>query len=183
MQQRFTHWQPFVDGESTFDFSHLNGVCLVVRDSAGVDRRVCVTFSDHCFTRPPVDGNDVAPVYPNCSRANGRFCTERYELSLGLPQLLEFVASGGDVWNSQSEHYAILRNVNFRGNVVDYVAIFSLEKIKGTEFDLHMHVRTAHHRDERPIDTYGSVRFAHLIALAIQKKRPKKNFDQRRKRP
>jgi hypothetical protein len=184
MQPRFSDWPPFVHDGVEYYLSHLNGVSLNATDSAGRSRRIRVTFSDHCFTRPPLGDDDPAPAYPDCSRTDGRFCTERHELSLGILAVLEYVTTRGIVWNSQSEHYVIIKNVDFRGEAVDYAIIFSISKFKGSsDYDLHMHVRTAHRRDEKPIDTFGSVRFAHLLTLAIQRKRPKKNYDRNRKRP
>ncbi len=185
MQPRFSDWPAFVHYGAKYDLSHLNGVLLIAVDSAGEKRRIRVTFSDHCFTRPAMGEHDAAPTYPNCSRGvDGRFCTERYELSRGIYAALEYVAKRGIVWNSHGEHYIVVKDVDFRGQPIDYAIIFSLSKFKGShDYDLHMHVRTAHRRDEEPIDTFGSVRFAHLLALAIQKRRPRKNFDRHRKRP
>lgn len=183
MSGRFEPWQPFVHGETTYDLSHLNDFWLIVRDSGKVERCVRVTFADHCFTRPPAGTSDTAPVYPGCSRPDGRFCTDRYELSLGLRAALEYAASGGIVWNSHGEHFVLIKGVNFRDARIDYAVIFSLERLRGTEFDLLMHVRTAHMRDEKPIDTFGSVRLAHLVTLVMKNKKPTKNFARNRKRP
>ena len=174
-------WPPFLYDGKTYDLSHLNPWKLEVADSAKVTRSILVTCADHCFTKKP-DG-DSAPVYPGCSRDDGRFCVERYELSLNLRQMIEH-AVGGEIWLGNEERYVVIKGIDFRGRKVDYAIVFSLEKISGTEFDLRMHVRSAHKRyEDEPIDTYGSARFAHLVKLAIERKKPKRNFDRNRKRP
>ena len=49
--------------------------------------------------------------------------------------------------------------------------------------DLDMRVRTAYPCDEKDIVTFGVVRFAHLVTLRMQRKRPNRNFDRNRPRP
>jgi hypothetical protein len=121
-------WPPFVDGGTTYDLSHLNEFTFDVVDSAKVARKVIVSFSDHCFTRPPQDANDTAPVYPGCSRGDGRFCFERYALSHEIATIIREIGNE-NVWNSASENYIIGRGTDRNGNQADYVIIFSLEKL------------------------------------------------------
>lgn len=180
---RFFPWPPFVHRGVTYDLSHLNGVSITSKDSEGRERRIAVTFSDHCFTRDPTGDDDDGPVYPGCSRKGGRFCTERYGLSLGLVDALKRVAAGGVVWNTRGDHYAVIKGMVHNGATIEYAVIFSLDKVTGRDADLNLCVRTAHRRDERPIDTFGSVRFAHLVSLVMRNQRPNKNFDRKRKRP
>jgi hypothetical protein len=171
-----------VHGDKTYDLSHLNECLLVAKDSGGVERRITVTFVDHCFTRPSQGEGDEAPLFPDCSRPDGRFCTERYSLSHHIKSILDQLAKG-DVWNSAGEHYVIFKKVEHQGRKIDYVVVFSLDRLSGHSSDLHMHVRSAHKRDQDPIDTFGSVRFAHLIKLRMERKRPSKIFNHKRKRP
>lgn len=174
-------WPPFLHGGQTFDLSHLNEFVFEKGDSAEICRQIIVTFTDHCFTRPPRGAGDIAPAYPNCSRNDGRFCTERYDLSLKIKNI---IATARDVWNGTDEHFVIARAVDHRGVQVDYVVIFSIEKVKGLEeIDLHVRVRSAHQRDLSPIATFGSVRFVHLVKLTMEGKKPRKITDHHRKRP
>jgi hypothetical protein len=182
-------WPPFVHGEKIFDLSHLNERMDYVVDSKKKKRIVLVTFTDHCFTRLPNGSADAAPRYPGCSRMDGRFCTDRYELSLKLNHHINF-SNLREVWNTVGdEHYAIVRGVDHRGTRVEYAVIFSLEKLKGvqaeggTKVDLHMRIRTAHKRNNKPIETFGSVRFSHLVKLVMENERPLKIYDHKRKRP
>ena len=52
---------PFVHGGITYNLSHLDEYHFTVVDSDAQERRVAVTFSDHCFTRAPKP-NDVEIV-------------------------------------------------------------------------------------------------------------------------
>jgi hypothetical protein len=102
-------WPPFIYGGKTFDLSHLNERVSYAVDSSKKKRTIIITFSDHCFTRRPKGEGDRAPPYPNCSRKDGRFCSERYELSTKLNDHIDF-SSLRDVWNTgHDEHYAIVR--------------------------------------------------------------------------
>jgi hypothetical protein len=183
-------WPLFVHGEKTFDLSHLNERVDYAVDSSKKKRTVLITFTDHCFTRSPNGEGDTAPPYPGCSRADGRFCLERYELSTRLNDHLHF-STLREVWNTDSdEHYAIVRGVDHRGARIEYAIIFSLGRLKGVQtrggakINLHMRIRTAHRRDEnRAIETFGSVRFSHLVKLTMENKRPPKTYDRHRKRP
>jgi hypothetical protein len=184
-------WPPFVHRGTTFDLSHLNEHVKEATDSSKAKRTILVTFGDHCFTRPPNGEWDRAPRYPNCSRGvDGRFCTERHELSLQIMDQIDF-ASLKDVWNTKNdEHFVVIRGVDYQGTQIEYAVIFSLEKMKGVQtkgsggrrIDLHMRVRTAHKRDDT-IETFGSVRFPHLVKLVMEKKRPQRIYDHHRKRP
>lgn len=183
-------WPPFVHGKKIFDLTHLNERLDYIVDSGKRKRIVLTTFADHCFTRDPLGSDDAAPRYPDCSREDGRFCTERYELSTQLNDHLDF-STLKDVWNTENdEHYAIIKGVSHRGAMIEYAIIFSLTKLKGIQaeggakVDLHMRIRTAHRREDgRAVDTFGSVRFSHLVRLAIENKKPAKIYDSRRKRP
>lgn len=176
-------WPPFIVGEDSYDLSHLNEEVLEVLDSSKVRRGVLVTYSDHCFTRDPLDEEDLAPSFPNCSRSDGRFCAERYALSFDLPKIIRETAEGGVVWNTDGDHYAVVR-LNIGGESREYAVLFSLDRLKGFKnIHLHLRVRSAHPRNDDPIATFGSVRFAHLVRLRVANQRPPKLFDKKRKRP
>lgn len=176
-------WPSFMVDGQRFDLAHLNDFVLEAEDSSRAVRRMLVTFSDHCFTREPNDGLDAAPIFPGCSRGpDGRFSTERYALSLRLPDLIR-ATTQGVVWNMAGDHYAIVTKM-VDGARHDYAIVFSLDPIKGlSDIRLHMRVRTAHERPDHQIDTFGSVRFAHLLKLRFERRRPTKVYDRHRRRP
>ncbi len=181
--QTMASWPPFeVDG-TVYLLSHLDDIVLQVEDSEKATRGIRVSFSDHCFTRDPVDKADPAPFFPDCSRGKGgRFCVDRYTLSLDLPNLVKSL-TGGVVWNTDGDHYAVV-SAQVGGVRRDYAVVFSLDPLKGFQgIHLQMRIRSAHARDGAPINTFGNVRFAHLMTLRIANRRPNKVFDNNRKRP
>ncbi len=175
-------WPPFVYQGTTYDLSHLDEYQLSVRDSADIDRVIAVTFTDHCFTAKPEAGDDPELVYPGSSRQPGHFAFARYQLSLDLARLIE-QATHGKVWNVKGENVAAVPTVNHAGNQILYAIVFSLDPVKGLPVDLHMRVESAYPATEKSLVTFGSVRFHHLVALRMERKRPKQITDQRRKVP
>ena len=63
-----------------------------------------------------------------------------------------------------------------------YGIVFSLDRVKKLPVDLDLRVSNAFPCDAAEIVTYGSVRFAHLVTLRMQGKRPNRNFDRHRPR-
>lgn len=175
-------WPDFVVGDTTYDFSHLNEYTFETVDSDGTTRTIIVSFEDHCFTRKPKGADDTAPVFPGCSRQDGRFCTERFELSKAIQAHID-AASKAKVWSTTSDHYAVV-SIGQGDQSQEYGIVFSLDRVKGLAgVHLHMRIRTAHPRNEEPLDTFGNIRFAHLVKLRMLNQRPNKNFDRHRKRP
>ena len=53
-------WPPFVYQETVHDLAHLDEYQIQASDSRKVERRIAVTFSDHCFTRES-NGRETPP--------------------------------------------------------------------------------------------------------------------------
>jgi hypothetical protein len=51
-------WAAFVYRETAYTLAHLYEYEFVIEDAAHCQRRIVVTFADHCFTRSPVSGDD-----------------------------------------------------------------------------------------------------------------------------
>ena len=143
-----------------------------------------VTFTDHVFTRDEVVGDIVALAFPNCSRTpRGYLCPDRYRMSLHLPGLLAGLAYQR-VWNLTGEDpYAQLPILDDRGIRRLYAIVFTLDRLKGLKTDLRLIVRSAYVCDRKPPDTFGEVRFAHLVRLRLERKHPKREYGDKRKRP
>lgn len=175
-------WRSFAYQGSIYDLTHLDAYEVEVSDSGGASRRIAISFSDHCFTREPMDGDDPALLYPQSTRPVGYFCMERYQLSMQLAGHIAH-AMGGKVWTIEGENFAAIPTVNHQGNKVLYGIVFSLDRAKKQPVDLNMRIRTAYPCDEKDIVTYGSTRFSRLVTLRMQGKRPNRNFDRHRPRP
>jgi len=175
-------WAPFVYQGVTYDLTHLDEYEFTVKDTGDVDRRIAVTFADHCFTRKPEPGDDPALVYPGSDRRPGHFSFDRYPHTFGLVEHIAHAARG-QVWSVQGDNFAVVPVVDHAGKRVLYGIVFSLDRVKGLPVDLHMRVKTAYPATEKDIVTFGSVRFRHLVALRIAGKRPGRITDRRRKVP
>ncbi|MGB8681682.1 MAG: hypothetical protein WCD12_02255 [Candidatus Binatus sp.] len=174
-------WPSFVYRGTTHDLIHLNEYELVVVDTGGHERRIAVTFGDHCFTRAPTPGDDPALAYRDSDRRPGNFCFVRYALTFGLRQHIND-AVVGRVWNVEGDHFAAVPEVDSSGKRVSYGIIFSLDRVTGLPVHLHMRIKTAYPINLRLV-TFGSVRFLHLVALRMKGKRPQKDHQRRRKVP
>ncbi len=175
-------WPAFTYQGQLYSFEHLDEYVFSVNDSQSIDRQIVVTFEDHCFTRKWVVQDDVELIYRASSRERASFSIDRYQLSLNLRAHIKQAVSG-HVWNTGHDNYAIVPTMTHDGQRMLYGILFSLDPVKGLSVDLHMRVKTAYPCDQRAIATFGSVRFRHLVALRIQRKRPKKVSDRGRKRP
>lgn len=175
-------WPDFIYQGETFGLTHLAEGQIEVEDSKKLVRRIAISYSDHCFTREPKDGDDAALRYPHSTRNPGYFCVERYQLSLSLPAHLA-QAMKRKVWNLQGENYAVVPIVDHQGTAMLYGIVFSLDRVKKLPVDLDMRVRTGFPCDITDIATYGEVRFGHLVTLRMQGKTPNRNFDRHRPRP
>jgi hypothetical protein len=181
-------WTPFVHGGTTYDLSHLDEFEFSVTDSNAQERRIAVTFSDHCFTRDYEPNDDPALFYPGGSRTPGVFSFDRYRHSLDIGLHIAR-AVRGKVWNASryhgyQENFAAVPTVNHEGKRVLYAILFSLERGgKDLLIALHMRVRTAYPCDERAVPTFGEVRFSNLVALSMQGKSPARITDPHRRKP
>ncbi|MES2206714.1 MAG: hypothetical protein V4525_07960 [Pseudomonadota bacterium] len=174
-------WPSFYYNKIIYDLSHLNEYIFLVIDSSAVERKIAVTFSDHCFTSKNKDDNNSI-LYSYSSRKPGYFCFKRYSLSLGLKDHI-LNASEGEVWLVEGENLAIVPTVDVAGKEVLYGIIFNLKRIKGLPVDLHMRIETAYPCELKELTTFGSVRFKHFVTLRMQGKMPNRNLSKHRKKP
>jgi hypothetical protein len=175
-------WSSFNYQGAIYDLTHLDEYEVEVTDSQGAKRKIAISFSDHCFTREPEASDDAALRFPSSTRVVGHFCVERYQLSLGIREHLAY-AMQGKVWIIEGENFAVIPTIDHQGNKILYGIIFSLDRVKKLPVDLDMRVRTAYPCNMADIVTYGNVRFAHLVSLRMQSKRPNRNLTKHRPRP
>ncbi len=174
----------FLDGQ-LFELRHLNEYSLAVEDLDGVERRVIVTFSDHCFTEEyPEDTSQPQKFeYRESTRRPGYFCRRRYSHSLSLVGHIE-QAKTKSVWNVHSQNLAILPVVVEDGRNVFYAIVFNLRRITGTPYHLRMDVASAYICDDLSrFETFGHIGFKNLVSLALRGKHPARNTSRTRKRP
>ncbi len=156
---------------------------MEVVDSGAVSRRLVVTFSDHVFTRDAEPSDTSTGIFPGCSRNPGYFCPARYEASLALRELINSFPNQITWMLSGNDRYAQLPLHTDTGQVRLYAIIFTLDRVTGIPFDLHMKIRSAYFCHTKAPDTFGSVKFKHLVRLRCENRHPKKIADRNRPRP
>lgn len=180
---RFGVWGVFVTGAESYDLAHLDERIVVV-PVGGAEQSILVRFSDHCFTEDAAP-NDERPVFPASSRADGRFCLERYAASLKIWECID-KAVLGRVWLGEGDRYLVVKmDVGEGENLRHYIIALTLEKFKGhAQAKLLMRIRTAFLRTpDKQIATFGEVRFSNLVSLTLKGQSPKRIFDANRKKP
>lgn len=167
-----TPWPPFVYNGQTYDLSHLTEFVITVADHNNIERKIAVTFEDHCFTRDPEPGDTTATIYQGCSRNPGHFCFDRYNHSLNLVAQIQAAALGQVKIGEGRENYVIVNLANANGQTEEYAVFFSLDKVKGLPVHLRMRVKSAYPATKKKLVTHGTVRFRMLVSLRMQNKTP-----------
>ncbi|GMB81234.1 hypothetical protein NN6n1_20170 [Shinella zoogloeoides] len=180
-----TLWPDYTLGEVTYSFGHLSEAYMVASDSLGAEKSIIVTYADHVFTRDAKSGDDLANAFPGANRVPfGVFCETRYKLSKQLPALIEQIPSQR-IWNlRKDDRYAHVPLLTEGGETILYSVVFSLEPVKrNIPFDFWLRIRTAYPCDVDPPDTFGEVRFSHLLMVRDKGQHPQRNFTNHRKKP
>lgn len=127
-------WSPFESKEGdTYTFEHLEpfGFKVVKEASNQKPQReypCWVTFSCHCFTREPREGEAVTAscFYPAPKNEKRIFCKERYGLSFRLKGMIERHLSKGKTKCFQTKvgNFFILESTDSEGKSVNYEVYF-----------------------------------------------------------
>lgn len=151
-------WVDFQHGGKTYSLAHLVPVAHVYRRVENNDKpseafRVDVTFSLHCFSRRPGDGEvyDSQLMYPNVSEQR-LFDLERYEMSKRLP---EIIASLPERKIRQTGHgnYISVDLSHQDGTPIEYDVFFKVKKVGRGKLELRVesaYVRDAAYQSNRP---------------------------------
>lgn len=178
-------WPEYAHGENKFGFGHLAESYMVASDSVGVNRNIIVIYQDHVFTRDPVEGDSPSDAFPDARREPyGVFCPDRYRWSLVLPQIVSQLP-GERIWNlRKDDRYAHVPVVTENGDTILYSIVFSLEAVrKNIPYEFLLRVRTAYPCTDAPPDTFGDVRFSHLLMVRAQGTHTHRNYTSHRKMP
>lgn len=176
-------WGSFEFEEETFDLSHLDETVISVEIN-GEQHNILVEFSDHCFTEDALP-DDERPRFTASTRKDGRFCVKRYQASLNIWDHID-QALRGSVWLGESDRCLVVKLTAGEGQEpMHYVIPFTLERWKGDQrAKLKMRVRSAFMRhSNRRVATFGQVKFATLVELALKGGSPRRSYDRNRKKP
>lgn len=151
-----------------YDLGHLDPFTLKVTPKVeGADTYVVrTTFGFHTFTRDLTE-EDKPDLHITHQGEKRCFCTDRYDLSRELPDLIRY-ASGGRVYFSQRANFLIVESLADKN--APYVAFFRIEKAKKADgYDVAMFVTSAHLRPALP-DRLPAITFATLVDYTYQQK-------------
>ncbi len=131
---------PFFLNGVTFDLSHLNTITAKTRAelrASATNVKVEVEFSCHCWSRKPVDGEEIPPARFVADGSiqvprNRIFCESRYELSKALPQLVNnLLTTSGHIHKTDRKNIIridLVAPVVPGDVVVEYFVFMKLEK-------------------------------------------------------
>lgn len=145
-----------------YDLGHLDPFTFEVtpKGDGAPTYTVRVSFGHHTFTRA-LTPNDKPDLHFKCGGEMRCFCTERYELSEGLPDLIRYAANGR-VYFSERPDFMAIESLSEQN--APYVAFFKIEKAKkGEGSGLLMFVTSAHLRPALP-DKLPAVTFVTLAS-------------------
>lgn len=180
------NWKPVVAADgTTYSLDHLHDYIEVFRDSGGVERRVRVTFSNHCFSDRTYGHEPQEFLMPRKGLHGpkaGAFCLERHAASLAIRNR---IAQAGEIWNTRTVGEFVLLSRYRRpadGQKCVYCVFYTLRQVQNPDVDFVMEVTSAYLRDSRP-DTFGPSTHAEALALCARGMKPARNHTGGRPRP
>ena len=171
-------WNSFEYQGTTHDLSHLDPFEWHYTTEAGKNHpettyKFHVTFSMHCFTRKPKDGEQIAnDLWYQGPKEDRVFCFDRYELSQQLPGIIQDL---GDrpCWHTHHGNYFTIEVITQGGQAVDYEVYFDVTRAARKGW-LHLVVNSAYVRTAGYASTQPRKRKIRLRVIAhnTQKGKP-----------
>ena len=119
----------------TYKFSHLEPqtetfVRPAAKDQPSETFTVDIRYSDHCFTRSPMAGENFAAdlVYRNGDKKIRLFCPQRHEMSKLLPGLIRSLPERKPQHNGNNGNFFTIDALDLSGEPVKYIIIFNVRK-------------------------------------------------------
>ncbi|CAV17315.1 hypothetical protein [Vibrio atlanticus] len=133
-------WRGFTIDGQFYCLAHLQKKTIEVEiDSASV--KLHLSYSGHCFTDDKENGPIILP------RENRYWCHDRYELSKGLPDMIE----QGLISSYAIPHFAGKNNEQYHYmEAFDYAIFFTVRKPNNTTNELNLRIASAY-----PVETWG----------------------------
>ncbi|MEJ1342471.1 MAG: hypothetical protein RPU52_15325 [Candidatus Sedimenticola sp. (ex Thyasira tokunagai)] len=166
-------WQPFEYQGTTYDLSHLDPLYWSYTAAAGERRpertyKFQVSFSMHCFSRDPLEGEVVVPgLWYEEEREKRVFCFDRHELSYQLP---EIIRSMGDrvCWHTVHGSFFTIELTTKEGEEVEYEVYFDVTRATRKGW-LNLIVKSAYVRTEDYASTQPKKRKIRLDVIAYKR--------------
>jgi hypothetical protein len=124
--------------------------------------QIMVSYSLHCFTRRPKDGEEIPDAaWYSDSRESRVFDVVRWELSKYLPDIITTLEQRRCLHTGREEFVTV--EMLHEGRHFDYAVFFTVTKARKSGADLNLFVNSAHERVEA-IKYKKPIRF-HVILL------------------
>nr|VFJ70283.1 MAG: hypothetical protein BECKFW1821C_GA0114237_102217 [Candidatus Kentron sp. FW] len=141
----------FVHKGNRYHLTHLDSFDWHYRVKAGRERPdwICkfqVIFSDHCFTRNPFSGEEVAEdMWHEGPRGKRVFCFKRYELSFRLPEIIRTLGERVCYRTPHGNFLTVVALTIREGKQVEYEIYFDVVRASRKGW-LHLIVQSAYER-------------------------------------
>lgn len=170
-------WRPFTHQDVTYDLSHLDPFEWRYTAKASGKRpertyKFHVTFSMHCFTRNPKDGEQITTdSWYEGPKEKRVFCFDRYELSHQLPEIIK--STGNRVcWHTHHGNFFTVELTTKEGEEVEYEVYFDVTRATRRGW-LHLIVQSAYVRTEEYKSTRPRKRKIRLDVIAYNRQQGK----------
>ena len=170
-------WRPFTHQDVTYDLSHLDPFEWRYTAKASGKRpertyKFHVTFSMHCFTRNPKDGEQITTdSWYEGPKEKRVFCFDRYELSHQLPEIIK--STGNRVcWHTHHGNFFTVELTTKEGEEVEYEVYFDVTRATRRGW-LHLIVQSAYVRTEEYKSTRPGKRKIRLDVIAYNRQQGK----------
>lgn len=144
-------WPPFHHNKQSYDFSHLESKTVTfIVPASGKHPQLTVPvlfqYGDHCFTSEFKDGDDETLFYKeeikNGKPVRRMFNVLRWELSLGLPALMEgMLATNRRIYFTHNSNFHILEIRTHNDLIVDYLIFLDPQR---QDSRLRLYVQSAY---------------------------------------
>ncbi|HEJ9418606.1 hypothetical protein JEP11_17630 [Proteus mirabilis] len=178
------YWDPFVYDGQRYDFIHLKPKNICVKRKATEffpekNIRIFLSYTNHCFTKH--FGCDDA-LFEDSGRF---FCTERYEGSKLLPELIpKLLDDNVDLMLTIRQHRESFFYLEEYFMGVNYRLFFDISKSNHPASDIRLKVKSAHPEEEwaESVGTVGCFSFWRVIDSRLNNEKLAYKAQQRRRR-
>lgn len=163
-------WRRFIHQGDDYSLSHLNPFYWNYTVEANSTQPECiykfqVTFSMHCFTRDPLNNEQIAEdLWYEGPKEKRVFCFDRYDLSSQLPAIIKSLGNR-PCWHTHHGNYFTIEQVTKEGENIEYEAYFDVTRASRNGW-LNLVVQTAYVRTDDYVTTQPKKRKIRLSVIA-----------------
>lgn len=170
-------WRPFEHDGVVYELDHLNSsVITVTREAAEQyperQLKVFLSYGDHCFTGHHGESDEW--IYPYAKgQADRYFCSDRYEYSKHLPDLVpKLIDENVYILKTFNKHREQFFHLETRYLGIDYRLFLEVSKSNRGDSDVRIKVVSAYEQEvwSNPVTGQGRFKFWSVIDARLQDK-------------